>query len=71
MRSSILVVLTTLSLNAFAQLPEIDWDELSKTQPWAVTELYKDVPKVTPGEGASAPSDAVVLFDGKSKRNNN
>ena len=28
------------------------------------TELYKDVRMVTPGEGNTAPSDAIVLFDG-------
>lgn len=66
MRSSIVVLLTIFSLNGMAQLPEIDWDELSKTKPWETTELYKEVPKVTPGEGTKAPSDAIVLFDGKS-----
>ncbi|MDH5608596.1 MAG: DUF1080 domain-containing protein, partial [Cyclobacteriaceae bacterium] len=28
------------------------------------TELYLDVPVVTPGEGNAPPSDAIVLFDG-------
>tara|TARA_R110000868_G_scaffold383578_13_gene650787 strand:- start:553 stop:1347 length:795 start_codon:yes stop_codon:yes gene_type:complete len=28
------------------------------------TELYTDIDKVTPGEGTSAPSDAIILFDG-------
>jgi hypothetical protein len=28
------------------------------------TELYSEVAKVTPGENGSAPSDAIVLFDG-------
>ncbi|GAB5409695.1 MAG: DUF1080 domain-containing protein [Balneolaceae bacterium] len=28
------------------------------------TELYKDLEKITPGEGTSAPSDAIILFDG-------
>lgn len=29
------------------------------------TELYVDLEKVTPGEGNSAPSDAIILFSGK------
>lgn len=28
------------------------------------TELYKEIEKVTPGVGNSAPSDAIILFDG-------
>jgi len=28
------------------------------------TELYKELNKVTPGEGNSAPSDAIILFNG-------
>ncbi len=31
-----------------------------------VTEVYLDVPVVTPGEMNAPPSDAIVLFDGKS-----
>ncbi|MEP4533702.1 MAG: DUF1080 domain-containing protein [Cyclobacteriaceae bacterium] len=60
--SALLTSLTALSQD----LPQIDWDELRKTRPWEVTELYKDVPVVSPGDGTSAPSDAIVLFDGKS-----
>ncbi len=30
-----------------------------------VTEIYKNLDRVTPGEGTGAPSDAIVLFDGK------
>lgn len=46
-------------------IPQPDWDELNKTQPWLQTELYKEIPSVTPAKGASAPSDAIVLFDGE------
>lgn len=38
---------------------------LAQKQVPEATELYKDVPVVTPGEGNNAPSDAMVLFDGK------
>lgn len=58
----------TLLLSIFSalsqEIPQPDWDELEKTKPWAQTELYKEVPKVTPGVQGGAPSDAVVLFDG-------
>lgn len=64
MRSIILGLMTIASLNAMAQLPEIDWEELGKTEPWKITELYKEVPTVTPGKGTGAPSDATVLFGG-------
>ncbi len=46
------------------EIPQPDWEELNKTKPWEATELYKEVPVVTPGEGNSAPSDAIILFDG-------
>jgi len=66
MRNFLIVIVLLVSAPLLAQeLPKIDWDELSKTKPWEVTELYKDLNKVTPGEGTSAPSDAIVLFDGK------
>lgn len=45
-------------------LPQPDWEELSKTKPWEVIELYKELETVTPGVGTSAPSDAIILFDG-------
>lgn len=64
MRSIFSLLMILITTVGWAQLPEIDWDELGKTQPWAVTELYKEVPVVTPGEGTKAPSDAIVLFDG-------
>lgn len=47
------------------EYPEVDWDELRKTKPWEATEYYTPVPPVvTPGVHSSAPSDAIVLFDG-------
>ncbi len=54
MKKTILFLsLSLISVLAFAQaqVPE-------------ATELYVDLKKVTPGEGTSAPSDAIVLFDG-------
>ena len=54
------------SASVFCQeIPQPNWEELRKTEPWLQTELYKEVPKVTPGKGSTAPSDAVVLFDGQ------
>lgn len=59
------ILMSLIMLPVFAQeIPQPDWDELGKTKPWAVTELYKDMKQVTPGEGTQPPSDAVVLFDG-------
>ncbi|MBC2607553.1 3-keto-disaccharide hydrolase [Pelagicoccus albus] len=46
------------------ELPPLDWEELGETSPWQYTELHRDVTVVTPGQNGSAPSDAVVLFDG-------
>lgn len=54
-----------LGLTATAeQLPEIDWDKLGETSPWQYTEVFEEVPVVAPGDNGSAPSDAIVLFDG-------
>ena len=64
MRSIFSILMFVSGTTLWAQLPEIDWEELGKTQPWAVTELYKEVPVVTPGDANSAPSDATILFDG-------
>ena len=48
-----------------AQVPEIDWEELRKTQPWKATEQWEPVPdKVTPGQLDAPPSDAIILFNG-------
>jgi len=42
-----------------------DWDR-EKQDPHA-TEIWEPIPpKVSPGEGTAAPSDAIVLFDGSS-----
>lgn len=42
------------------------WSVFAQKQVPEATELYKDVPKVTPGVKNQAPSDAIVLFDGSS-----
>lgn len=45
---------------------QLDWDELNKTEPFKLTEQWEPVPeKVTPGDMTAAPSDAIVLFNGK------
>ncbi len=45
---------------------QLDWDELAKTSPWKASEQWTPIPeKVTPGVFTSAPSDAIVLFDGQ------
>lgn len=49
MKKYLMIMLCGLSLAAFSQ---------------EETELYKDLAKVTPGEGGQSPSDAIVLFDG-------
>lgn len=66
MKNRLLIVLFLASyVGAIGQdLPQPNWDELNKTKPWEVTELYKEIPLVTPGKNSSAPSDAIVLFDG-------
>ncbi|XOV93700.1 MAG: DUF1080 domain-containing protein [Bacteroidota bacterium] len=50
--------LVLFSIIVFAQ------EEERKMVPY-MTELYLDVPIVTPGEMNAPPSDAIVLFDGK------
>lgn len=58
-------LLIGLSFTLCAQdIPQPNWEELEKTKPWLQTEIYKEVPRVKPGEGDSAPSDATILFDG-------
>lgn len=55
MRKIILFISTVIAIlyvNAQKLVPE-------------ATELYVAIPKVTPGVGQSAPSDAIVLFDGQ------
>lgn len=66
MRLSIAILLVTLAKLAIAQPIEIDFRALQATKPWAKTEQWEPVPpKVTPGVFTSAPSDAIVLFDGR------
>ncbi|MCF2949577.1 DUF1080 domain-containing protein [Paraglaciecola aquimarina] len=63
---TLLLTSAFISSFTFAQpLPELDWKELGKTNPWVITEVNKDVVVVEPGKNGSAPSDAVILFDGK------
>lgn len=65
MKTILPALLASLCALATAQeLPSIDWDALSETNPWAVTEIHRDVPVVAPGDCGQAPSDAIVLFDG-------
>ena len=65
MKKVLVIGCVVLGFTANAQeIPEVDWDELNKTKPWEITEIYKEVPVVTPGEQNQPPSDAVVLFDG-------
>lgn len=69
MNKSILILLTLLNLHnsVIAQeneIPEVNWEELNKTKPWKTTELYKEVPKVTPAINQTIPSDAISLFNG-------
>ncbi len=48
------------------EVPEIDWAELQKTEPWKESEQWEPVPvKVAPAQWQGGPpSDAIVLFDG-------
>jgi len=66
MKNTLLIMLFLMSPYSLAdKLPEINWQELNKTSPWTITELYQDIPVVKPGKNGSAPSDAIVLFNGK------
>lgn len=48
------------------EVPVLNWAELGKTKPWEATEQWTPLPaKVTPGVFTQAPSDAIILFDGK------
>lgn len=63
---TLLLITPFISSLTFAQpLPDLDWKELGKTNPWVITEVNKDLVVVEPGKNGSAPSDAVILFDGK------
>ncbi len=47
------------------EVPQINWAELAKTEPWKASEKWSPVPeKVVPGNYTAPPSDAIVLFDG-------
>jgi len=47
------------------EIIELDWEELNKTQPFKLSEVWEPQPtKVTPGYFTSPPSDAIVLFGG-------
>jgi hypothetical protein len=54
-----------LVLAAVAGMPYLGLAQAPQGDP-KLTEVWEPVPaKVTPGEGTKAPSDAIVLFDGK------
>ncbi len=64
----VLLLMTPFQLSKISaqEVPVINWAELQATKPWVDTEQWEPVPiKVTPGLFSSAPSDAIVLFDGK------
>ena len=58
MKPILTVMLAMLSIGLMAQDKEDKF-------PASATELYLDVPKVTPGNNNEPPSDAIVLFDGR------
>lgn len=61
------LVLAVLSISGLIAQPiKIDLSALQSSKPWAATEQWEPKPpKVTPGMFTLAPSDAIVLFDGK------
>ena len=63
-KASILFILLFLTIMAFGQ-----WEDREALDP-TVTEIWEPEPaKVIPGDGKSAPSDAIILFDGTSLKN--
>lgn len=66
MKSSIIPIFLSFGiLQAQEEIPKIDWAALQESKPWTATEQWEPVPKkVTPGHYSSAPSDAIILFDG-------
>jgi hypothetical protein len=59
----LLIFISTVEV--LAQPIEIDFKALQDTKPWSATEQWTPVPSaVTPGTHSSAPSDAVILFNG-------
>jgi len=68
MKKGLFFVLSTLycTICLSQEIPNLDWDALQETKPWEATEKWTPVPeKVVPGIFSAAPSDAIVLFDGK------
>ena len=61
MRHLLLTLLLVFHLSAFSQ------DDENKA-PWSVTEVHRDVPIVKPSLDHTAPSDAIVLFDGSNTK---
>ncbi|MDH4089179.1 MAG: DUF1080 domain-containing protein [Cyclobacteriaceae bacterium] len=61
------LILAVLSISGLIAQPiKIDLSALQSSKPWAATEQWEPKPpKVTPGMFTLAPSDAIVLFDGK------
>lgn len=58
------------SCSTSQDLPTVNNVVPNSTKPWEATEVYDPVPaKVTPGYWQEAPSDALVLFDGKDLSN--
>lgn len=66
MNKKIFFLVAATSLNFYAHAQKPNWDSLAKEA--ARTEIWEPVPPVvTPGATtANPPSDAVILFDGKS-----
>ena len=63
--SIFLVLLVQVSFSFGQEVKQLDWAELQKTEPWKASEQWEPVPeKVTPGQYTTAPSDAIILFDG-------
>ena len=65
MRSLSLLLLLAVSSAAYSQTSQKNHPEPAKMTP-AMTEFWDPQPAVVdPGTACSAPSDAIVLFDGK------
>ena len=67
MKSILLLTFSLAGLQLFAQEKlVVDYDKLDDNVQAKATEIWKEIPVVTPGEAGSPPSDAIVLFDGSS-----
>jgi len=65
MRYCYFFILASIPLFVYAQeIPQPNWAELQKTKPWEHTELYREIPSVTPETSNNIPSDAIVLYNG-------